>query len=96
MTFVQQSKGAGFLGYTVLNRPLLFSSGVFSLEEISVITAAFEDVLRALGLADRKDPAVSMVAKRMLECARGGERDPILLREAVLNSFRNDPNTSGM
>ena len=96
MTFVQQSKGAGFLGCTVPIQPLLSSNGAFSPEEISVITTAFEDVLRALGLADRKDPAVSMVAKQMLECARDGERDPILLREVVLNSFRNDPNASRM
>ena len=77
-------------------RPRLSASGVFSPEEISVITTAFEDALRVLGLANRKDPAVSMVAKRIIEIARRGERDPMLLREAVLNSFRNDPRASGM
>ena len=77
-------------------RPRLSASGVFSPEEIFVITTAFEDALRVLGLANRKDPAVSMVAKRMLEIARRGERDPMLLREAVLNSFRIDPRASGM
>jgi hypothetical protein len=68
-------------------RPLL-DGGVFSLEDITAITAAFEDTLRVLGLVDRKDPAVHMVAKRMIELARH-ERNPILLRDAVLESFKN-------
>jgi hypothetical protein len=37
-----------------------------------------------------------MVARRTIELAKGGERDPILLREAVLKSFRNDPGASGL
>ena len=77
-------------------RPLLFGSGVFTPEEIAVITSAFEDILNALGLANRQDPAVTMVAKRMFELARGGVTDPILLRDAVLSSFRGDPGTSGL
>jgi hypothetical protein len=70
------------------------SRGVFSPEEIAIITTAFEDTLRALGLVNRKDPAVTMVAKRMIQLARGGEHDPIVLRDAVLKSFRNDPGSS--
>jgi hypothetical protein len=70
------------------------SRGVFSPEEIAIITTAFEDSLRALGLVNRKDPAVTMVAKRMIQLARGGEHDPIVLRDAVLKSFRNDPGSS--
>ena len=77
-------------------RPLLFESGVFSPDEIAAITTAFEDTLSALGLADPQDPAVTLVAKRTFELAKGGEQDPILLRDAVLNSFRNDPGTSGL
>jgi len=75
-------------------RPPLFGSGVFSPEEIAIITTAFEDTLRALGLVNRKDPAVTMVAKRMIQLVRGGEHNPIVLRDAVLKSFRNDPGSS--
>jgi hypothetical protein len=74
----------------------LFGDGAFSPEDVSAITSAFEDTLHALGLNDRADPAVSMVARRTIELAKGGERDPILLREAVLKSFRNDPGASGL
>jgi hypothetical protein len=77
-------------------RPLLFGSAVFTPEEIAVITSAFEGTLNALGLVNRQDPAVTMVAKRIFELARGGERDPILLRDAVLNSLRGGPGNSGL
>ena len=50
--------------------------------------------MNALGLVDRKDPAVTTVAKRVIELAKGGEHDPILLRDAVLNSLRGGPGTS--
>ena len=75
-------------------RPVRFGSGAFSPEEVAVLTTAFEDTLRALGLIDRKDPAVTIVAKRMFELAKGGETDPILLRDAVLKSFRNGSGSS--
>jgi len=44
--------------------------------------------LRQLGLADRNDPAVTRVAKTIIELARLGERDPIRLRDLALASFR--------
>ena len=72
-------------------RPLLYGSEVFTPEEIAVIATAFEDTLSALGLVNREDPAVHMVAKRIFELASGGEHDPILLRDAVLKSLRDAP-----
>ena len=75
-------------------RPLL-GSGAFTPDEIAVITTAFEETLSALGLVNRQDPAVTMVAKRMIEVAKGGEHDPILLREAVLKALRGQPGSSG-
>jgi hypothetical protein len=76
-------------------RSLLFASEAFTAKEIAAITSAFEDALNTLGLVDREDPAVTMVAERVIELASGGEHDPILLREAVLKSLRGDPGTSG-
>jgi hypothetical protein len=76
-------------------RPRL-QDGVFSPEDITVLTAAFESTLRTLGLRDRKHPTVLLVAKRVIELARQGERNPKLLQNAVLKSFRDDPGVSGM
>jgi hypothetical protein len=57
---------------------------VFGPEDIKPIVAAFEDTLRAMRLVDRSDPAVTRVAKIVIEIAKQGERDPIRLREKVV------------
>ena len=75
-------------------RPLLRDEH-FTPEDIAVLTAAFEDALRDLRLVNRQDPAVTLVAKRIIELARQGEHDPEVLRDAVLKSFRDDPGFSG-
>ena len=46
-------------------RPLA-QDGSFSPEDITALTTAFEDTLSALGLVNRADAAVTMVAKRLL------------------------------
>jgi len=59
----------------------------FGPDTIAVLTIAFEDTLRRLRLVDRNDPAVTMVAMRIIELARRGERDPIRLRDDAIQSF---------
>jgi len=74
----------------------LLREGRFTPEDITVLTAAFEDTLRGLKLVNRQDPAATMVAKRIIELARTVQRDPDVLRDAVLNSFRSDAGFSGL
>src|SRR6516165_10121994 len=76
-------------------RALLALSGAFSPEDITALTAAHEGVLHSLRL-DRRDLAATLVAKRIIELARNGGRNPVALRDAVLKSFRNDPGSSGL
>jgi len=57
-------------------------------DTIAVLAVALEDTLRQLRLANRNDPAVTMVAKKIIELARRGERDPIRLRDQAVQSFR--------
>jgi hypothetical protein len=72
-------------------RPLLEGElAAFGPGDIHVLIAAFQDSLRELRLVDSSDPAVTMVARRIIDFARRGERDPTRLREAVLNSLRTD------
>ena len=60
----------------------------FGPDTIALLAAALEDTLRQLRLVDRNDPAVTMIAKTMIELARLGERDPIRLRDRAVESFR--------
>jgi hypothetical protein len=53
------------------------------------LASAFEASLRELGLVDRSDPAVLLVAKRVIALAKEGSRDPLVLRDRVVKSFRN-------
>ena len=69
-------------------RPLLEREAVFGPEDIAGITAAFDDALRQLGLVDRKDPIVLVVARTTIQLAREGERDPKSLSDKVVEFLR--------
>lgn len=60
----------------------------FGPEDIKIITAAFEDALRELKLVDRSDPLTEIVAKKMIEVAAQGERDPLRLKDRTLRAVR--------
>ena len=68
--------------------PVKHDHDAFGPDTIALLAAALEDTLRQLGLADRNDPAVTRVAKSIIELARLGERDPNRLRDLALASFR--------
>jgi hypothetical protein len=53
-----------------------------------ILGVAFEMARVALRLADRDDPAVAILAKRIIALAKEGERNPDLLCEAALKEFR--------
>jgi hypothetical protein len=65
----------------------LLIGSAFTPEDITILSAAFEDTLRELRLVDRTDPATTIVAKKIIELAQHGERDPIRLREGALKSL---------
>jgi hypothetical protein len=70
-------------------RPLLEGEGaVFGPKDIAGITAAFDDALKQLGLVDRKDPIVMLVARTTIQLAKQGERDPKCLSDKVVRLLR--------
>ena len=68
-------------------RILLKDNLVFTPEDAKVLVAVFEKTLKALGLVDRDDPATLLVAQKVIEAAKLGQRDPERLRSSVLASF---------
>jgi hypothetical protein len=56
---------------------------------------AFEMTRLALGLADRGDIANELIAKRIIELAKAGERNPDLLCENAVKEFCERFQTSG-
>jgi hypothetical protein len=61
---------------------------VFDPEDIKALTAAHETTLKRLQIADRKSAMAFLVAKTVIETAKGGERDPQRLSERVIQVLK--------
>lgn len=66
---------------------LLKGQGSFAPDEVAALGRIFEDVLRTLGLVHRRDQVTEMVAKRLVELANTGVRDPDRLKSLVIQAF---------
>jgi hypothetical protein len=60
----------------------------FNPKETALLRSVFEDTLRGLKLSDRDHPITTLVAKKIIEFASHGERDPSRLRQTAINFFR--------
>jgi hypothetical protein len=65
----------------------LLKAQSFGPDDIKILVSAFEEALRELRLVDRTDPATQLVAKRIIDLAQQGERDPIRLREGAVKGI---------
>ena len=62
-------------------RQYLGADGSFGAEDLNGIGEAFSAALNKLGLNDRSDPMVEIVARRIIRAAMAGERNPAKLTE---------------
>jgi hypothetical protein len=67
----------------------LFKNEAFEPEAIMCMTSVYTDVCRTLGLSDGDHRENNMVAVKVIEFAQRGARDPILLRDCVLEALRD-------
>jgi hypothetical protein len=58
--------------------------GVFDHEDITVMSAALDDVCKMLNLRD-DNSAREVIAIRIIDLARAGERSPTRLRDRILH-----------
>jgi hypothetical protein len=54
------------------------------------VVSAFDPAVAKLGLEDRDDPATLMVAYRIIELVKDGERDSLRLTDAAVKSLTAD------
>jgi hypothetical protein len=66
----------------------LFKNEAFEPEAIVDMTRVYVDVCRTLGLSDADHGEATVVAVKVIEFAQRGARDPILLRDCVLDALR--------
>ena len=57
-------------------------------DAVSAVVLALERTLDALRLTDRTDPVTKIVAYKLIELARQGERDPQRLCDLTLQAIR--------
>jgi hypothetical protein len=69
---------------------LLQRQGVFTPEELTVLSSVFEEVLGTLAVTDRKDPMTELVAKKVIELATAGILEPNRLRALTLGAFTQE------
>jgi hypothetical protein len=69
-------------------RSLIKNDVAFSPDEVAILIAVFEETLKELELVDREDPVTQLVAKRIIELAKQGERDPKQLFDLTIKSIR--------
>ena len=56
-------------------------------DQTQAMGLAFEEALAALGMTDRTDPLVEIVAKKIIELGRQGVRDTRQLRDLTIKAF---------
>ncbi len=69
----------------------LFKNKAFEPEAITMMTSAYADVCQALGVSDTDHLQTDVVAKKVIEFAQRGERNPERLRDCVLEALRGEP-----
>jgi hypothetical protein len=62
----------------------IFRSTAFEPEAVIAMSAAYEDALRVLKLADPADPITELVARKIIEVAQTGESNRTRLRDKAL------------
>src|SRR6516162_7990185 len=72
---------------------LLEIKTAFGPEDTAAMTAAFEEALKRLNVADREAPIAISVAKKIVRLAKKGECNPKRLTEGVVSSFVANPVT---
>lgn len=71
-------------------RQYLGTDSAFGPEDLNRIREAFSAALNKLGLKDRSDPMVEMVARRIIRAAMASERDPAKLTEIGIAARKTD------
>jgi hypothetical protein len=69
----------------------LLQNSAFGPEEIDRMVKAYEASVRVLRGADRSDASAEAVAKKIIEVAQTGERDPVKLSRRALKDLGLSP-----
>jgi hypothetical protein len=81
---LQLSFSAGALRVSIMSVHHFTRCEAFFPEEVELMGDVFEDILGSLHLPNRDDAVARLVASRIIELAKSGERDPERMRSEAL------------
>jgi hypothetical protein len=61
---------------------------VFEPEDLRLLAIVYEDIVKELGVTDRKAPIGELLARKLIELAKAGERDPESLKELTVEAVK--------
>ena len=64
---------------------------VFEPEDVHLLATVYEEIAKALGVTDGNAPVSQLIARRLIELAQAGERDPDSLKELTMDAVQNEP-----
>jgi hypothetical protein len=67
---------------------------VFEPEDVCLLASVYEDVVKTLGLGEKEDALKQLVAKKLIELAQAGERDPECLKELTIEVVQGERHSS--
>jgi hypothetical protein len=76
---------AGNWGQMAIYR--LIANGSFGQMEIAIMSAAYENALIDLGIANRDDPITELIARAIVNVVATGERDPRIIERRAINAL---------
>ena len=69
-------------------------NAAFDPQAVKALAAAYDDACAVLHVVDGTNPRATIVAKKIIEHAQHGERDPIRLRDLVLIELQSNADTT--
>ena len=66
----------------------LLRRSVFEPDDVRLLATVYEKVLGTVGVVDRKDPRAELIAKRVVQLAQAGERDPECLKDLAIEELQ--------
>ena len=66
----------------------LLRRGVFEPDDVRLLATVYEKVLCTVGVVDRKDPRAELIARKVVQLAQAGERDPECLKDLAIEELQ--------
>jgi hypothetical protein len=61
---------------------------IFEPEDLRLLAMLYEEIAKTLGVTDQNVPISQLIARKLIELAQAGERDPESLKELTIDAVQ--------